>query len=88
MDNEKNNDKELPTEELDNVSGGCDDDDDDSSYGTDYINEDGRLVYIVKRGDTVSSISEKYGTNWPVLQELNHIANVNLIKAGDKLIIR
>ncbi len=41
--------------------------------------------YIVARGDTLSKIAAKYGTNYKVLAELNGIANPNVISVGQRL---
>ncbi len=42
-------------------------------------------TYTVHAGDTLSGIAAKYGTTWEVLQSLNHLANPNLIYAGQAL---
>ena len=42
-------------------------------------------TYTVKSGDTLSGIASKYGTTTKALQNLNGIANPNLIYAGQKL---
>ncbi len=42
-------------------------------------------VYIVKKGDSLYSISLKYGTSWRELQKLNHIKNASLIYPGQKI---
>ena len=42
-------------------------------------------TYTVKSGDTLSGIASKYGTTTKALQDLNGIANPNLIYAGQKL---
>lgn len=44
--------------------------------------------YIVQRGDTLSKIAKKYGTTVKALANLNNIANVNLIRVGQKLRIK
>ena len=44
-------------------------------------------TYTVKPGDTLSGIASKYGTTTKALQNLNGIANPNLIYAGQKLIV-
>lgn len=41
--------------------------------------------YIVKKGDTLSGIAKKYGTDVRTLQSLNNIANPNLIYPGNKI---
>lgn len=90
MDNTEKKDKELCQEELDNVSGGCGgDDEDESSYGTDYIDENGFLMYIIKKGDTLKSIADRYGINGHQLSEANpQIANVNILKPGWKILVK
>lgn len=44
--------------------------------------------YIVKNGDTLSSIAKKYGTTVNKLVALNNIKNANLIYVGQKLRMR
>lgn len=44
-------------------------------------------TYIVKKGDTLSSIAKTYGTTIKNLKELNNITNINYIYAGQKLIV-
>lgn len=44
-------------------------------------------VYIVQRGDTLSSIAAKYGTTWQKLASYNGIANPNIINVGQKIAI-
>jgi GH25 family lysozyme M1 (1,4-beta-N-acetylmuramidase) len=39
-------------------------------------------TYTVVRGDTLSGIAAKFGTNWRVLQEINNIPNANKIFPG------
>lgn len=46
------------------------------------------VVYIVKKGDTLSGIASKYNTTYQHLAEINNIKNPNLIYAGQKLIIK
>ena len=45
------------------------------------------FVYIIKRGDCLSVIAQKYGTTVEVLKALNNIPNPDLIYAGNKLLI-
>lgn len=45
-------------------------------------------TYVVKRGDTLSSIAKKYGTTYQKIAKDNGIANPNKIYAGQKLIIK
>jgi len=47
-----------------------------------------KIVYVVKSGDTLSSIARKYNTTWQKIYEDNKSvigSNPNLIKAGQKL---
>lgn len=44
-------------------------------------------VYIVKAGDTLWAIAQKYGTTVNAIASKNNIKNVNLIYPGQKLII-
>jgi len=45
------------------------------------------FVYIIKKGDCLSVLAQKYGTTVEVLQALNNIKNPDLIYAGNKLLI-
>lgn len=45
-------------------------------------------VYVVKQGDTLSSIASKYKTTANRLAAINNIKNKNLIFKGQKLIIK
>lgn len=42
-------------------------------------------VYVVKAGDTLSSIAAKYGTTWQKLAEYNGIKDANVIYGGQKI---
>lgn len=44
--------------------------------------------YTVRRGDTLSSIASRYGTNWQTLQAWNNLRNPNLIIPGQTLRVR
>lgn len=46
------------------------------------------ITYIVKGGDTLSGIAQRYGTTVSKLASDNNIQNVNLIYAGQKLTIK
>lgn len=46
-----------------------------------------QVVYIVKRGDTLSGIASRYGTTYQALAKKNGIANPNRISVGQKIII-
>ena len=41
--------------------------------------------YIVKKGDTLTAIAKKYGTNYKAIAKLNNLADPNKIKVGQKL---
>lgn len=43
------------------------------------------VIYTVVKGDTLSKIASKYGTNYKVLAAYNEIPNPNLIHVGDKI---
>ena len=48
------------------------------------------IIYIVKKGDTLSSIASRYNTSWKTIYNKNkHIigSNPNIIKPGQKLVI-
>lgn len=42
-------------------------------------------VYVVKAGDTLSAIADKYGTTYQKLAEINGIKNPNFIQVGQKI---
>jgi len=42
-------------------------------------------IYIVQRGDTLSQIARSHGTTVAALKQLNNLANVNRINAGQRL---
>ena len=44
--------------------------------------------YTVKRGDSLSAIAKKYGTNWQNLMKLNNIKNPNLIRPGERIRVK
>lgn len=64
----------------------------DGSYGeqtrakAEAYTKDAR-VYVVKAGDTLSSIAEKFGTTVEELAEKNHLRDPNVIYIGQKLYI-
>ena len=54
------------------------------------ITKEETITYVVKKGDTLSSIAKKYNTTWQSLYEKNKNIignNPNLIKVGEELII-
>lgn len=46
------------------------------------------VYYVVKSGDTLSSIALKYGTTWQKLQAMNGISNPNLIHVGQRIMVK
>lgn len=57
----------------------------------DKINNGGgssQKVYIVKSGDTLSSIAAKFGTTYQKIARDNNISNPNIIYPGQKLVIK
>ena len=48
-------------------------------------NNSSYIEYKIKRGDTLSEIAKEHNTTVKVLKELNNIANVNKIYAGDTI---
>ncbi|MFC0264931.1 GH25 family lysozyme [Alloscardovia macacae] len=45
-------------------------------------------IHTVSRGETLSSIAAKYGTNWQHLAQINGLNNPNLIYAGQRITIK
>jgi len=45
------------------------------------------IVYIVRRGDTLSFIAWRYGARISAIAQVNNLANYNLIYVGQRLII-
>lgn len=45
------------------------------------------IVYIIQPGDCLHVIGEKFGVPYMEIARINHITNVDLIFAGEKLII-
>lgn len=56
-----------------------------SIYGQNVSNE---TIYIVKSGDTLSAIAEKYNTTYQKIAKDNNIENPNLIYPNQKLVIK
>ena len=46
------------------------------------------IYYIIKKGDTLSSIAKMFSTNVKQLQAWNNIKDANKIKAGVKIRVR
>lgn len=47
-----------------------------------------QCVYVVKPGDTLSGIAQKYGTTYTKLAQMNGISNPNKIYTGQKIRVR
>ena len=56
-----------------------------SIYGKNVSRE---TIYIVKSGDTLSSIAQKYNTTYHKIAKDNNISNPNLIYPNQKLVIK
>ena len=56
-----------------------------SIYGKNVSNE---TIYIVKSGDTLSAIANKYNTTYQKIAKDNNISNPNLIYPNQKLVIK
>ena len=50
--------------------------------------KDKKVYYVVKKGDTLTSIAKKYKTTVKQLVKWNNIKNPNLIKVGQKLRVK
>ena len=51
------------------------------------VEADKTEIYIVKEGDMLWKIAEKFNTTWEILQELNKLEDPGMIYVGQKLII-
>ena len=49
------------------------------------IQKQGGNVYTIQYGDTLSAIAQAMNINMTILQQINHIANANVIIAGNKI---
>lgn len=56
-----------------------------SIYGQNVSNE---IIYIVKSGDTLSEIAQKFNTTYQKIAKDNNISNPNLIYPNQKLVIK
>ena len=54
----------------------------------DFNNEEKKLYYIVKKGDTLTKIAEKYNTSIEQLVKWNNIKNPDKIVVGQKLRVK
>lgn len=61
----------------------------DITNGYDYITQDRHetkhIIYTIKRGDTLTSIANRYGVSIQSIVRLNNIQNPNLIYAGETI---
>ena len=48
----------------------------------------GDIIYVVKKGDTLSSIGRKYGVSATELAKYNHITNINALQVGQKIKVK
>ena len=48
----------------------------------------GRVIYVVKKGDTLGSIAKKNGTTVSKLCKLNNISEKKMLRIGQKIIVR
>jgi LysM repeat protein len=53
-----------------------------------YTNVSHEIIYIVKNGDTLSAIAQKYNTTTQKIANDNNISNPNLIYPNQKLVIK
>ena len=49
------------------------------------VHATGKVIYLVKPGDTLSQIAQTYGTTVSELVRINDIQNPNLIYVGEKI---
>ena len=49
------------------------------------VHATGKVIYLVKSGDTLSQIAQTYGTTVNELVRINDIQNPNLIYVGEKI---
>ena len=56
-----------------------------SSGSTNLGNECGKVLYTIRRGDTLSEIASRYDTTVNEIATLNNISNPNLIYAGNTI---
>jgi lipoprotein-anchoring transpeptidase ErfK/SrfK len=47
----------------------------------------GNTIYVVQPGERLSQIALRYGISWPILAQVNNIANPDLLYAGQEIII-
>ena len=42
-------------------------------------------TYVIKKGDTLFNVSQKYGLSWQTLAEINNLTEPYLLKIGQRL---
>lgn len=47
--------------------------------------KDSEMLYVVRRGDTLSGIAQAYGMSVRELMDLNHLSSANMIREGQKI---
>ena len=52
------------------------------------VDDGADVVYVVKKGDTLSGIAKRYSTTWQKLKALNGIADANKIYVGQKIKVK
>jgi len=55
--------------------------------GADQLEESGQVVHVISPGETLYGIALAYGVDARLLARVNHIANPNLIRFGQRLLI-
>lgn len=50
-----------------------------------YTNANGQKIYVVKKGDTLSSIARRYGTTTSTLCKKNGIKSTSILRLGQKI---
>ncbi|HEY2493459.1 MAG TPA: bifunctional 2',3'-cyclic-nucleotide 2'-phosphodiesterase/3'-nucleotidase [Paenibacillus sp.] len=49
--------------------------------------EASKVVYVIKKGDNLYRIGQKYGVDWTVIAKFNKITDVHALKVGQKITI-
>ncbi len=58
-----------------------------NNNSTNQIGAEGRVTYVVQRGDTLAEIAIQYGVSLTSLAEANNITNWDVIEVGTVLVI-
>lgn len=89
IQNPESNDNDDMSTDTDDTTNKVDDDAVISIpyFGADNVifDADGNLVYLVKRGDTLTKVSNLTGYSVQELAEYNHIENINLIYSNQAI---